>query len=106
MDEAGAPVNGDTKVALAPFTIGSLQPGQVLDVNTDKAEVADIELTPPPFGPVQQCPAACQYCTGDGNAAPAAVARAPDVPWRPIGAGPCAACPRRRTGRNPRGGCP
>src|SRR5215218_9094713 len=53
VDGAGAPVDGDIEVALAPLAIGALQLGQVLDVNMDEAEVVVLELALPPFGPVR-----------------------------------------------------
>src|SRR5512142_2376673 len=39
MDRAGTAVDGDVEIALAPLAIGSLQLGQVLDVNVHEAEV-------------------------------------------------------------------
>ena len=53
MDGAGAPVNGDIEVAFAPFAIGGLQLGQMLDVNMDEAEVIVLERALTPFGPVR-----------------------------------------------------
>src|SRR3954454_22520727 len=46
VDGAGAPIDGNVEVALAPFAIGGLQLGQVLDVNVDVAEVIVLELGP------------------------------------------------------------
>ena len=43
MDRAGTVVDGDVKVAFAPFAIGSLQLGQVLDVDVNEAEVIVLE---------------------------------------------------------------
>jgi hypothetical protein len=53
VDGAGAPVDGDVEVALAPFAIGGLQLGQVLDVDMDEAEVIVLELALTRFGLVR-----------------------------------------------------
>ena len=43
MDRARAAVDGDIEIALAPFAIGGLQLGQVLDVDMHEAEVIVLE---------------------------------------------------------------
>src|SRR4051794_30781598 len=43
MDRARAAIDGDVEIAFAPFTISSLQLGQVLDVEMDEAEVVLLE---------------------------------------------------------------
>src|SRR3954451_4013651 len=45
VDRAGAAIDGDIEVALAPFAIGGLQLGQVLDVDVREAEVIVLEGT-------------------------------------------------------------
>src|SRR3954451_12503523 len=53
VDRAGAAIDGDVEVALAPFAIGGLQLWQVLDVDVDKSEVVVLELALTPLGPVR-----------------------------------------------------
>src|SRR4051812_42919863 len=43
MDRARAAVDGDIEVALAPFAIGGLQLGQMLDVDVHEAKVIVLE---------------------------------------------------------------
>src|SRR5690348_12244144 len=43
MHRAGTAVDGDVKIALAPFAIGGLQLGEVLDVDVHEAEVIVLE---------------------------------------------------------------
>src|SRR3954463_7104104 len=53
VDRAGAAIDGDVEVALAPFAIGGLQLWQVLYVDVDKAEVVVLERALAPLGQVR-----------------------------------------------------
>src|SRR3954451_18735738 len=54
MDRARAAVDGDVERALAPFAIGGLQLGQVLDVDVHEAEVIVLEAALA-FGGLRRC---------------------------------------------------
>src|SRR3954470_3779620 len=54
MDRARAAVDGDGEIALAPFAIGGLQLGQVLDVDMHEAEVIVLEGALA-FGGLRRC---------------------------------------------------